>query len=580
MSARRSLLACVFVLTVAIGLDAQNSSPSRGSGGGGVASIQPAALEEWLTYVASDELQGRQTYTEGLGLAAAYIADHLKEWGVKPGGDNGSYFQTVKVVGVRTTSRSTVTVDVNGTTRTFRDGEGVIFPKRMGGRQTITGDQIEFAGYGLSVPASNHDDYAELDPGGKVIVWLGSQGPKLATAPGFRLLAGRSRAAIERGAIAVVAPQGTLGGFGRGGATPAATPAATPGATPAAAPAAGRQGGGRGAADDGDFTTAQRFDMKVTPEVTARDEFFEFLFSGSDVKYAEIKDLAAKQQPLPKFALEGVTITFDVDADYAITRTRLTRNVVGIVEGSDPKLKDTFVGFSAHYDHSGYREGAIAGRGGQPPANPNDRILNGADDDGSGTVTLMGLARAFQQGAKPKRSLIFIWHAGEESGLLGSRYMADYPVVPLEKIVALLNMDMIGRNRDDKEIEANTVYLVGSDRISSELHELSEAVNAAMAKPLTLDYEFNDPADPQSIYTRSDHYSYAAKGIPIIFYTTGLHPDYHQVSDEVEKIQFDKLARIAQLVFLTGQKVANLDHAPARDNKGPRAGRAGRAVNR
>jgi Zn-dependent M28 family amino/carboxypeptidase len=202
-----------------------------------------------------------------------------------------------------------------------------------------------------------------------------------------------------------------------------------------------------------------------------------------------------------------------------------------------------------------------------------DRIWNGADDDGSGTVALMALAKAFADGPRPKRSLLLVWHSGEESGLLGSRYFADYPTIPIEAIVAQLNIDMIGRNRDDKESEANTVYLVGSDRISSELHNLNRSANTALPKPLTLNYEFNDPSDKEQLYTRSDHYSYAAKGIPIIFFTTGLHPDYHANSDEVSKIEFEKLTRITQLVFETGWRVANLDHAPARDNRGPRAGR-------
>src|SRR5207302_6596863 len=197
----------------------------------------------------------------------------------------------------------------------------------------------------------------------------------------------------------------------------------------------------------------------------------------------------------------------------------------------------------------------------------------GADDDGSGTVALMAIARAFAEGPRPKRSLLFVWHAGEERGLLGSRYFADYPTVPLEKIVTQLNIDMIGRNRDDKTSESNTVYLVGSDRISSELHDLNRAANGDLPKPLKLDYEMNDPSDLEQVYYRSDHYSYAAKGIPIIFFTTGLHADYHANTDEVSKIEFDKLARITQLVYETGVRVANLDHAPVRDNKGPRAGR-------
>jgi len=333
------------------------------------------------------------------------------------------------------------------------------------------------------------------------------------------------------------------------------------------------------------------------PAVTAEDAFFEFLFSGSDTKYEQLKEAASKHEPLPAFALKNVKLTINVDADYDIVSTRLTRNVVGIVEGSDPALKDTYVLFGAHYDHVGYsantpstagrgaQGGGGGGGGGAAPGGctgqvrdtpqPGDVINNGADDDGSGTVSVMGIARAFALGPKPKRSVMFVWHSGEESGLYGSRYMADYPVIPLDKVAAQLNIDMIGRNRCDQASEANTVYLVGADRISSELHNLSEDTNAKLPTPLKLDYELNDPADPESIYTRSDHYSYASKGIPIIFYTTGLHRDYHYVTDEVSKIEFPKMAHIAQLVYETGLDVANLDHFPARDNKGPRTGKDG-----
>jgi Zn-dependent M28 family amino/carboxypeptidase len=332
-----------------------------------------------------------------------------------------------------------------------------------------------------------------------------------------------------------------------------------------------------------DFTTVQRLDAPAPPTVTAEDAFFTFLFSHAPVKYDELKQRAAAQEPLPSFHLDGVRLTFDVDADYHVVRTQLAQNVVALVEGSDPQMKNTYVAFGAHYDHVGYAEGEVdrAGNGARrlgakgrvTPGAEDDRIWNGADDDGSGTVALMALLKAFTEGPRPKRSLLFVWHAGEERGLLGSRYFADYPTVPIDQIVAQLNIDMIGRNRDDKTSEANTVYLVGSDRISTELHNLNRAANGALPKPLTLNYEFNDPSDLESLYTRSDHYSYAAKGIPIIFFTTGLHPDYHANTDEVSKIEFDKMTRIVQLVYETGLRVANLDHAPVRDNLGPRAGR-------
>jgi Zn-dependent M28 family amino/carboxypeptidase len=188
-------------------------------------------------------------------------------------------------------------------------------------------------------------------------------------------------------------------------------------------------------------------------------------------------------------------------------------------------------------------------------------------------VALMALARTFARGPKPKRSLLFVWHTAEEGGLLGSRYNADYPVVPNDRIVAALNLDMVGRNRCDDPSQRDTVYLVGADRISTELHNMSEDANASLPVPMTLDYELNDPADPESLYTRSDHYSYAAKGIPVIFYTTGLHRDYHYVTDEVEKIDFGKLARVTELVYVTGRRLADAERAPARDNKGPRAGK-------
>ncbi len=572
MCFRRFMVSVFLVALFSIAPAAQQAATK-----GGINSIQPEPLKEWLTYIASDELQGRATYSEGLGLAAGYISSHLAQWGVKPAGDNGTYLQVVKVLNIRTTSRATVTVDVNGQTRTFKDGEGITFPRNMGGKQTITGDQVQFVGYGLTLPSGGHNDYANVDPKGKVVVWLGASGPKTSESGLFRLLNAnaRNRAAIDKGAIASIGPYSAGGGGrGRGGAAPAAegTPATPPstGAAPAT-PGAGRGRGG--IVDDGDFSSVQRLDNKVPPAVSAQDEFLEFLFSASEIKYADLKQRAADQQPLPPFALKGVKITFNVDADYTPVRTRLTHNVVGIVEGSDPKLKDSYVVYGAHYDHTGYREGVVAGRGGQPPANPEDRINNGADDDGSGTVAIMSIARAFAQGPKPKRSILFVWHAGEESGLLGSRYNADFPVVPIEKMAAQINMDMVGRNRNNDPAQSNTVFVVGSDRISTELHNINEDANGSLPKPLTLDYEMNDPADTESIYTRSDHYSYAAKGIPIIFFFTGLHPDYHMASDSVEKILFDKIQRVAQLAYETGRRVANLDHLPVRDNKGPRVGK-------
>ena len=172
---------------------------------------------------------------------------------------------------------------------------------------------------------------------------------------------------------------------------------------------------------------------------------------------------------------------------------------------------------------------------------------------------------------------MFVWHAAEEIGRYGSRYFVDFSTVGPDDIVAQLNIDMIGRNRDNKASESETVYLIGSDRISSELHEISQLANRDTERPMTLDYELNDPSDTEQIYYRSDHYSYAARGVPVIFFTTALHPDYHANTDEVSRIVFEKLARVTRLVYATGARLGDLDHRPLRDYKGARAGRGSRS---
>jgi hypothetical protein len=464
----------------------------------------------------------------------------------------------------------------------------------MGGKRRFTVDRVEFAGYGLDAPGAGHSDYRGKDVKDAAVVWLGSSGPRgLDQATYRRLLTGRNRYATEQlGAVASIGPAAGTGGAGRAGrAGRAGGPGEPAGSGRSDGPAESSAPGGPGGAGFGrgaplpaaDFTTVQRLDAMVPPNVSGTDAFFEFLFSRAPESYEALKRKADAQDPLPSFHLEGVKLTFNIDADYQVVRTQLTHNIVAMVEGTDPQLKHTFVAFGAHYDHVGYSEGEVTrdengarragARGRVTKGAEDDRIWNGADDDGSGTVAVMALAKAFAAGPRPKRSLLFVWHVGEENGLLGSRYFADYPTVPIERIVAQLNIDMIGRNRDDKATESNTVYLVGSDRISTELHNLNRAANGELPKPLTLSYEFNDPTDLEQVYYRSDHYSYAAKGIPIIFFTTGLHPDYHANTDEVSKIEFDKMTRITQLIYETGMRVANLDHAPARDNQGPRAGR-------
>jgi hypothetical protein len=537
--------------------------------------FSPDEMRQWLSYIASDELQGREVFTEGFGLAGAYIADHLKAWRIEPAGDAGTYFQTVSVLGMRSRSNSSVTVTRGDESRTFKDGEGVTFPRNQGGRQTISAP-LEFVGYGLDYAPLNHDDYAGRDMKGKIALFIG-RGIRGMTATHNRLINGRARNAVElEHAAAAIGPVVPNPGRGRRDGAPGDADDGRGGVPAPAPPAAAANPSQRV-----DFQTTRDLNLPIAPQITATDEFFTFIFLGSGYSYDDLKAAAAKQEPLPEIALRNVTITITVDAEYERVQTRLTRNVVGLVRGTDARLRDTYVALGAHYDHIGYQQFAPTGTGNnliaacagqtRPVPRSDDIVNNGADDDGSGTVSLMAIGKAFAA-SRPKRSVLLVWHSGEEAGLYGSRYMADHPVLPLDRMLAMLNMDMMGRNRCDRPDEANKVYLVGSERISTELHNINEDANASLRRPLTLDYEYNDVSDLESVYTRSDHYSYAAKGVPIIFFTTGLHRDYHFRTDEVGRIEFAKMARIAELVYTTATRVANLDHAPARDFAGPRMG--------
>ncbi|HEX5107461.1 MAG TPA: M28 family peptidase [Vicinamibacterales bacterium] len=594
------------------------------------AAIHVDDLREWLGYLASDDLQGRQVFTEGYGLAAQYVATHLKEWGVKPLGGDGTYLQPVKVKGYKVTRSSSVTVDVNGQSRTFKHGDHVTFPTNGGGKQTLTFSGVEFLGYGQP------SDLEGRNLKGKLVVTVPNLAPARGGAGGAAAAAnipagggrggrGASAAAIAAGASAAIA-------FAAAPAAPTPVDQALAQAQTAFVQAqtaltqaqqAARSGraavppqGGRGAPAPPDVTTVQRVDALVAPQFVGDDTFLAALF-GDEASFAAVKAKAEKGEALPPQSL-AAKVTIVIDNGFEIVSQQVTHNVVGVVEGSDPKLRGTYVVLGAHLDHTGYsqtgagrgsgndacrrrgpaaqaavtaagkvvqrpatgRRGAPGGGGGAAaapsitPLDERDVINNGADDDGSGSASLMAIAKAFATGPRPRRSVMFVWHAGEESGLLGSRYNADYPAVPLDSIQAFLNMDMVGRD-DCDNIEGdytNTLFVVGADRISTDLHNVIVETNGRLKAPLTLDYELNDAQDPENIYTRSDHFSYASKGIPVAFFTTGLHPDYHRVTDNVSKILFPKMARVADLVYQTGFAIANSERPLERDNKGTRTG--------
>ena len=279
-----------------------------------------------------------------------------------------------------------------------------------------------------------------------------------------------------------------------------------------------------------------------------------------------------------------------------------SRNVIAILRGSDPVLRDEYVAIGAHNDHVGLRRGGSVDhdslkaynteltRLGAPhwqrssaekrdslrrlikvnvdslrrlrPAR-RDSINNGADDDGSGTVTVLEIAEALvSMPVKPKRSIIFVWHTAEEKGLLGAKWFTEHPTVPREKIVAQLNMDMVGRGSAADIAGGGPDYLqlVGSRRVSKELGDIVEQVNTQRAQPFRFDYQFDANGHPDRIYCRSDHYMYARYGIPVTFFTTGLHPDYHQVTDEPQYIDYEHMTRVASFVRDVAVRVADLDH--------------------
>ena len=234
--------------------------------------------------------------------------------------------------------------------------------------------------------------------------------------------------------------------------------------------------------------------------------------------------------------------------------TTKSSNVLGLLEGSD--LKDEYVFITAHYDHLGKRGDTV--------------IYYGADDDGSGTVSILELAEAFaiakKAGKGPRRSIVFMAVSGEEKGLWGSAYYGDHPVFPLEKTTVDLNIDMIGRI-DPKRVNGdstNYVYVVGDDKLSSDLRPISEAMNKKYTK-LELDYKYNDPKDPERIYFRSDHYNFAKNGVPIIFYFNGTHRDYHRPTDTPDKINYTLLEKRARLIFYTAWEIANRNNLLKRD---------------
>jgi Peptidase family M28 len=487
-----------------------------------VDAITPGELRMHLQFLASEELGGRYTLSPSLAIAARYLASHLEGYGFKGAGEHGEFLQTFQVVSAKPdTAKSSLEVTAGGKTNAYHFGDFYI---AGAGENGAAQGQVVFVGAGISSPSQKLDDYSGLDVKGKIVL-IAPGAPLGVDASLLQESEQGQGAARAHGAVGVLQlPSQRLLEFMKG------------------------KGFQERAATRETVRLARDTEGKL-PVLTLGPTLSEELLAACGLDLKSVYEAAGRKERLQP---RKMNVSARMAVSMQLTRTT-TQNVAAILEGTDPKLKNEYIVFSAHYDHL--------------KTGPSGEIYPGADDDGSGTTAVLTIAHAMSL-ERPKRSVLVMFHAGEELGLLGSEYNTDYaPVVPLEKMVADLNIDMIGRSKPpgDKELEdehltdANSVYLVGSNRISQELHQISEETNAQFQK-MRLDYHYNDPNNPERIYFRSDHWNYAKHGVPIIFYFDGTHVDYHRPTDTVDKIDFAKLTNITRLVFETGWRLANLDH--------------------
>lgn len=500
--------------------------------------ITAAQMKDYLSFIASDEMEGRDTPSRGLDTTARFLAMNLSRWGFKPAGDEG-FFQRIALIRNQLDAAGSH-AEING--QRFNSGEDFL-PVAVGG--TITGPLV-YVGHGWMIKAKDIDAYKGIDVKDKLVI-ISSEGlPKGISLSDLRGTRGEDYAdpllyARSHGAKGVLSMPnlGTLLNWERNRQR---------------VPTRGN-------------TVVEKFQTQANPpflSIGLSARMTTALFEGEKYEPASLLNRAVAGETVEPFELKAekkVTITVAVKSEKIPTQ-----NVVAVFEGSDPVLKNEYVALGAHYDHVGIGT----------PVN-GDAIFNGADDDGSGTTALLAMAEALAHAkTRPKRSVLFVWHAGEEKGLWGSRYFTEYPTIPLDRIVTQINIDMIGRSKKEGNTNQrnqnlsgpNQIYVIGSKMMSTELGELSEAVNKSYLN-LEYDYRYDDPADPNRFFFRSDHYNYARKGIPIIFFFDGVHEDYHRPGDSADKIDYAKMEKITRTIYMTLWELANRPLRPKVDKKLP-----------
>ncbi len=509
--------------------------------------ITAAQLRDYLYFVASDEMEGRDTPSRGLDTTAKFLATLLSRWGVKPGGEEGTYFQKIMLRADRLTPEE-CSAALND--QKFAYGQDYFVPAGLGAGGGSVNAPVVYAGDGWLLKSQGRDALKGLDVQGKIVVIrnYGSRLPKGVSEETLRQ--GKegedwerpAEYARKRGAVGIVflLSREEMREWDRLRRSLQGSPVPRP----------ERLSGSR-----------EPEDRPRLPAILINEAMARALFAGERAD----ADSILQENPPEGFALSADK-RLSFNAALRIERTP-TSNVIAIVEGSDPKLKSEYVALSCHYDHVGVSRRQTA----------SDRIFNGADDNGSGTVTLLAVAEAMAKAKKrPKRSFLFIWHTGEEKGLWGSQYFTRYPTVPLDKITALINIDMIGRSRkpDDNNPRnrdlsgPDEVYVIGATLMSSELERLCKSVNDGYLK-LRYNYRYDDPKDPERFFFRSDHFYYAQKGIPALFYFNGVHEDYHGVGDEPQKIDYARMEKIARTIFRTLWELAQAKSRPKVDKKLP-----------
>jgi len=473
------------------------------------ATITEADVARRVNIIAHDSMMGRDTPSRGLELTAQYIADEFKRFGLKPGGENGTYFQRYPI----TSSQ----LDVAASHIGFMFGGKHVHAEFAKDARRNGGPAVEVGGPAVllagPLDAKSLDASAIRD---KVVLWAidmtkpmpaGSNvlGPSLiaAGAKAIIVVSNRDSTAFAQRLAGQARPVTTLGG--------AATSQIT------------------------------------VPFVEVHERVLAEMFATAGISAAEAR---ASATPLVR-ALDGVRVMVDMKESK---KEGSAPNTIGILEGSDPTLKNEYLVFTAHMDHDGT---------GRPRQGTTDSIWNGADDDASGTVGIVELAEAFaQQGARPKRSIIFMTVSGEEKGLWGSRWFSDHPTVPLASMVANFNLDMIGRNsgksKGDVKQWSDTIVVIGKEH--SDLGTTLNRVNAA--HPELRMNAIDDIWPEENFYRRSDHFNFARKGVPILFFFNGTHDDYHQPSDSPDKIDAEKESRILKLLYFLGQDIGNAADRP------------------